>query len=256
MRILVTGARGTVGRALVERLGAARHQVIGWNRQEVPIDRYAAMDEFVGAVAPDALVNLAIASQPTGRDGESWLVNHEWPSELAWICRQRGIRFLHASSVMVFAPERQGPFASDAEADAREGYGREKRLAEARVRYQNPDATIVRLGWQIGTAPGSNNMIDFFDRQHRERGVVHASPRFVPACSFLPDTAAAFERALAMPAGLYQVDGNEGWSLHAIATALAAIHGWRVEPADAPVRDERMIDPRLGVASLATRLAL
>jgi dTDP-4-dehydrorhamnose reductase len=256
MRVLVTGSRGTVGRALAERLGSSGHTVVGWNRAEVPIDRYDAMDRFVGAVAPDALVNLAIASQPTGRPGEGWLVNHEWPSELAWICRQRAIRFVHASTVMVFAAARSGPFAIDAVPDAPDGYGCEKRLAEARVRYQNPAATIVRLGWQIGTAPGSNNMIDHFDRMHRERGVVTASPHFFPACSFLPDTAAAIERALAAPPDLYQLDGNERWSLHAIAVALATIHGWRVEPGEEPRRDERMIDPRLGVASLATRLPL
>jgi dTDP-4-dehydrorhamnose reductase len=257
MKVLVTGLRGTVGRALASHLTAAGHQVVGWDRAAVPIDRYDAMDRFVAETAPDAVVNLAIASRPTGRDRESWLVNHDWPSELAWICRQRALPFVHASTVMVFSPSATGPFTIESAPDADHGYGHEKRMAEARVFYQYPQATVVRLGWQIGDAAGSNNMIDYLDRQAREHGHVAASTRFRPACSFLPDTAAALARALEAPPGLYQVDGNERHSLFEIARALSAHHGgrWRIAPAAEPAQDQRMIDPRLAVAALAGRLA-
>lgn len=253
MRVLVTGLRGTVGRALEARLRADDIEVVGWNRDEVPIDNYDAMDRFVGEIAPDAIANLAIASQPTGRENEQWLVNHEWPSELAWIARQRSIKFLHTSTVSVF--DSAGPFTVESIPDAGDGYGCVKRLAEARVIAQNPDAVVVRLGWQIGDAPGSNNMIDHFDRQAREHGHIEASALFLPACSFLPDTADALVRALDAPAGLYMIDGNEGWTHHKIARALAAKHGWSIVETLEPARDERMIDARLGVASLKTRLA-
>jgi len=253
MKVLVTGLRGTVGRALEARLRAARIHVVGWDREVVPIDHYDAMDRFVAEVAPDVLVNLAIASRPTGRGGEGWLVNHEWPSELAWICRQRGVRFVHTSTVMVFSPSTRGPFTIDSTPDAREGYGCEKRLAEARVRYQNPEAIVVRLGWQIGDAAGSNNMIDFFDQQ--AHGRVAASSRFLPACSFLEDTADALVRALSAPPGLYLVDGNERWTFAEIARALAAKHGrWTIVETTELEQDQRMFDPRLAVASLRTRL--
>ena len=256
MKVLVTGLRGTVGRALEAQLRGEGHEVIGWDRQAVPIDRYDAMDGFVARVSPDVLVNLAIASRPTGRDRESWLVNYDWPSELAWICRQREIRFVHTSTVMVFSPAAAGPFTIEAAPDATHGYGHEKRLAEARVLYQNPQATVVRLGWQIGDAAGSNNMIDHLERQAREHGRVAASSRFLPACAFLPDTAAALSRALAAPPGLYQLDGNERHTMLDIARALSALHGgrWPIAEASEPAQDQRMIDPRLGIAPIARRL--
>lgn len=256
MKVLVTGLGGTVGQALAARLRAERHEVVGWDRAAVPIDRYDAMDRFVAETGPDAIVNLAIASRPTGRPDESWLVNHDWPSELAWICRQRGVRFVHASSVMVFSDRAEGPFTVESAPDATEGYGHEKRAAEGRVAYQNPDAVIARLGWQIGAAPGSNNMIDFLEKRTREQGHVAASARFLPACSFLPDTAAALCRAIAAPPGLYQVDSNRGHSFLAIARALSALYGgrWPVVEASEPAQDQRMIDPRLEVPPLGARL--
>jgi len=256
VKVLVTGLRGTVGRALLAELRGQGHQVIGWDRAAVPIDRYDAMDRFVAETAPDVVVNLAIASQPTGRDRESWLVNHDWPSELAWICRQRQLRFVHTSTVMVFSPAAVGPFTIESVPDAEHGYGYEKRVAEARVFYQYPQATVVRLGWQIGDAAGSNNMIDYLERAAREHGHVAASSRFLPACSFLPDTAAALARALTAPPGLYQIDGNDRHTMWQIACALSEHHGrrWRIVETAEPYQDQRMIDPRLDTAQISGRL--
>ena len=256
MKALVTGARGTVGVALTRALERDGHQVIAWDRAQVPIDDYHAMERFVRDAAPDVIFHLAIASQPTGRDRESWLVNYEWSSELAWIARVLDVALVFTSTVMVFSNQARGPFTRDSVPDAHEGYGFEKRCAEERVRYQNPAARIVRLGWQIGDAPGSNNMIDFFDRQQAQHGCVRASTRWYPATSFLDDTAAGLLQIAAMPADLYLLDANTSSTFHDIAQALSLRHGdpWRIEPTGDFVYDQRMHDPRIRMPSLAERL--
>lgn len=256
MRALVTGARGTVGGALTRALAREGHQVVAWDRAQVRIDDYHVMERFVRDTAPDVIFHLAIASQPTGRDRESWLVNYEWSSELAWIARVLDVALVFTSTAMVFSDQAPGPFTRDSVPDAREGYGFEKRCAEERVRYQNPAARIVRLGWQIGDAPGSNNMIDFFDRNQAQHGRVRASTRWYPATSFLDDTAAALLQIPAMPADLYMLDANTAWTFFDIARALSRRHGdrWNVEPTDDFVYDQRMHDPRIRMPSLAERL--
>lgn len=249
MKALVTGANGTVGKALCRLLG---DQAVAWDRQRVPIDQYAPMEAFVRSVAPDVVFHLAIASRSTGKPNESWLVNYEWPSELAWITRTLGIRFVFTSSVMVFTDHAPGPFTVDSVPDAKEGYGYEKQSAEQRVRAQNPDAVIARLGWQIGDAPGSNNMIDFFTRQDE----IKASTKWLPACSFLDDTAAALVSLAGGPAGLYQINANKRWNFFEIASALNDLHGrrWRVTPTEEFIYDQRMIDDRVAVPPLSQRL--
>lgn len=257
MKALVTGAGGTVGRALVERLEGGGHRAVGWPRETVPIDDYHAMEAFVRAESPDVVYHLAVASRPTGRAGESWLVNYEWPSELAWITRTLGLGFVFTSTAMVFSNDARGPFSPESEPDAREGYGYEKRMAEGRVRYQNPNAKVLRLGWQIGREPGSNNMIDFFARHMRELGRVPASRRWLPATSFLEDTVDALVRLADAPPSLYQFDANgAGHSFYDIASALSRLHGgaYRVEPTDDFVYDQRLLDGRISLTPLAERL--
>jgi dTDP-4-dehydrorhamnose reductase len=256
MRALVTGARGTVGGALTRALERGGHQVVTWDRSRVPIDEYHVMEGFVRDAAPDVLFHLAIASQPTGRDNESWLVNHEWSSELAWIARVLGIGMVFTSTVMVFSNQNQGPFTSDSVPDEAAGYGFEKRCAENRVRYQNPDARIVRLGWQIGAAPGSNNMIDYLHQQQQQHGRVRASTRWYPATSFLDDTAAALIQIATMPADIYMLDANTSWTFYDIVAALGRRHGnpWQIEPTSDFVHDQRMLDQRVSMPPLSERL--
>jgi dTDP-4-dehydrorhamnose reductase len=256
MKALITGARGTVGTRLSRLLAANGDTVVAWNRAIVPIDDYHAMEAFVRACAPDVVYHLAIASRPTGRQGESWLVNYEWSSELAWITRVLGVGFVFASTTMVFSNDARGPFTRESVPDATEGYGYEKLRAEERVRYQNPQAIVARLGWQIGEAPGSNNMIDFLFNKSRELGHVPASTRWYPATSFLDDTARALIELGRMPPDIYMLDANERWTFYEIASALARRHGdaFRVVPTDDFVFDQRMQDPRVPLRSLAAEL--
>ncbi len=256
MRALITGARGTVGQALQAVLRARGVEVVAWDRAAVAVDDYAAMHQFIKGVAPDVLFHLAIGSQPTGQANESWLVNYQWPSELAWITRELGVRMVFTSSVMVFTDDAVGPFTVDTPPDAATGYGYEKRQAEARVRAQNPDAVVVRLGWQIGERSGSNNMLDFFERQMRDAGRITASDRWYPACSFLLDTATALATLAAGAPGLYQINSNTGWTFFDIASALNVAHGgrWQVIATSDFVYDQRMRDERLAVPPLSARL--
>ncbi len=255
-RVLVTGANGTVGTAFRHCAVAHGAEVVAWDRAAVPIDCYQAMEDFVRAVHPDAVVHLAVASQSTGRPNESWLVNYEWTSELAWIARILGVRFIFTSSIMVFSDAGRGPFSLESQPDAAEGYGYEKRMAELRVFHQNPDARVARIGWQIGERAGSNNMIDFFERQMREHGQINAGTRWLPACSFLPDTVEALWNALLHPPGLYLVDSNARWNFFEIATALNRHQGgpWKIVPTQDFVYDQRMRDNRLKVPALNKRL--
>ncbi|MFO0840517.1 MAG: sugar nucleotide-binding protein [Phycisphaerae bacterium] len=256
MRALLTGRNGTVGGALSAALAARGVEVVAYPRGERPLDDPVAVRDTLAAVEPHVVFHLAIASRPTGLANEGWRINVEWPTRLAECCAAAGIRLVFTSTVMVFSDAARGPFAIDSTPDRADGYGYEKRIAEQRVRAAHPAAAVVRLGWQIGAAPGGNQMLSYFDQQSQQHGVVRASTRWLPACSFLEDSAAALLRAAEMPGGLYQFDSNRRWSFFEIAGALnrRAGNAWRIEPTSDFVYDQRMLDERLIAPPLDIRL--
>jgi len=252
VKAIITGMNGAVGTALKTQLTRQNDEVMGWDRTVVPPNDSTATKQFLQGAQPNVLFHLAVASQPTGQKNEGWLVNVEWPTQLARLCYQLNIRFVFTSSVMVFTDNAIGPFTPESAPDAREGYGYEKLIAEQQVRTANPEAVIARLGWQIGELPGSNNMIDFFAKQE----VVRASEKWFPACSFLADTAVALQSLTHAAPDLYLLDSNGRWNFYQISTALNDLHGnpWHIEKTADFIYDQRMRDPRANMPSLDKRL--
>jgi dTDP-4-dehydrorhamnose reductase len=230
---IVTGLNGTVAPALAHALRERGYEVAGWDRSAVPADDPETGRRFIREVRPGAFFHVA-----TGPP--------EWAEAVARACAEEGVPFLFTSSVSVFSDAQQGPFEVEAIPEPSDDYGRYKLDCERRVRAAHPEAVVARLGWQIGAEPGGNHMVDHLHRKHRKEGAIAASTRWRPACSFLPDTAIALAALLEAPPGLYHLDGNPGLSFFEIATGLNALLGdpWRVDPAEEPDRDGRMLDPR------------
>jgi dTDP-4-dehydrorhamnose reductase len=233
--------------------------VIPWDRSRTPIDDYYAMKAFLQSTQPDALFHLAIASQPTGVENEGWLVNYHWTGELAWLARQLGFKLVYTSTVMVWSDETQGPLTPQTppiDDGAYESYGITKLRAEHRTREQNPQAIIARLGWQIGSTVGTNNMFDHITRTVEREGKIKASTEWLPSCSMLHDTAEALLTLTAKPAGTYLLNSNTQWSYYDIVRALNARHeaGWEVVPTEDFDFDQRMLDERVPMPPLEDSL--
>lgn len=256
MHLLVTGGRGTLGQALNAEASRRGWLYTAWDRELCPPDDTAGLAAYLDRVAPEALIHAAVPSTGTGRSDEGRLVNIDWTGRLARATAERGIPFLYISTVMVFSDNAKGPFAPESAPDAAEGYGYEKRQGELAAQAANRDARVARIGWQIGEKPDGNNMLSFFAEKMRNDGVIRASTKWYPATSFLPDTAMALLDILAAPPSLYHVNANTRWTFYEIACALNALHGdaWRVEPTEDFVYDQRMVDPRVRISPLNTRL--
>lgn len=251
---LVTGLSGTVAPALRAALAGAGAGVVGWDRAAVSPDDGAAVRAHLDAVDPAAVCHLAM-----GAEG--------WAGELAGWCARRGRPFLLTSSVMVFDGT-PGPHRPTDAPATKDEYGRYKLRCEAAVRAANPDAIVARLGWQIaqsgacaatGSARGGNHMLEQLHRRSARGETIRASARWIPATSFLEDTAAALVGLLrAGRGGVYHVDGNAeaAWDFHRLVLALRARHGasWRVERCEDHVDDQRLLDDRLRVGQVAARL--
>ncbi|MBL8510329.1 MAG: sugar nucleotide-binding protein [Betaproteobacteria bacterium] len=259
-KILITGAQGTIGQAVSELIKASGHRAISWDRtQHDPLqpDHYRP---WIQAQQPDALIHLALASSPSGQPDEGHRINVAWSLQLAEICADLTIPMIFSSTAMVYDASANGPYTPASPVNLHNDYGRDKHEAEVGTLLRHPTGVrVARLGWQIDpTRPDGNQMVAHAHREQQAHGRVSASDQWWPACSFLQDTAAALLGLLDQPPGLYLLDSNRGWDFVTLLQALKAAHGfnWQIAPNQDYRHDQRMIDGRINMPSLAQHLPL
>lgn len=244
---LITGLGGTVAPALRQALDEAGRPCVGWDRAVASPDDPAAVEAHLDRLDPRAVCHLALGAEA-------------WAAALAGWCARRGRPFVFTSTVLVFHHDPGGPHRPDDPPTARDEYGRYKARCEEAVRAANPAAIVARLGWQLARRRGGNTMLEHLHARAAAGEALRASTRWVPATSFLEDTAAALVTLLeGGAAGTFHVDGNAeaAWDFHRIVCALKARHGdpgWRVEPTDEPAFDQRLLDDRLRTGPITARL--
>lgn len=249
-RLLITGLGGTLAPHLARAATDAGWQVLGWDRHRVPVEDAAAVAAHLQASRPDAIAHLALGAV-------------SWGAALAGYATKQGLPFLFTSTAMVFHHEPDGPHRPEDERTAQDDYGRYKIEAEDAIRAACPAARIARIGWQIDERAQGNNMLAALDSWQREQGRIAASRAWIPACSFMPDTATALLQFLQDEEGVGQTvhldsNGEEAMSFDRLVAALAVRFDrkdWRIEVNEDYRHDQRLADPRPGrIAGLSARL--
>lgn len=246
MKAILTGMNGTVAPVVAHTLQQHGIEPVAWDRSKVSTTDESEMRQFIESIRPDYFLHIGMGPV-------------EWAETLARLCGEYKIPFLFTSTVSVFSDHVTGPITPDTPPDAEDEYGSYKRSCEQAIARVNPGAQIVRLGWQIGNQAGSNNMLDYFENEMSQKGVITASEHWYPSCSFLEDTAEALFTILTKRGpGLYQLNGNTSHSLYKIAVALSELHdfAWRIERSNEPKRDNRMIDTNVTIQPINKRLNL
>ncbi len=151
--MLVTGAGGFVGAAVVRAARAAGWEVhgTGWTSPGWPsldIRDAAAVVALVRRIRPQAVVHTAYAEQGAAL----WPVTVGGTAAVAAACAAAGAALVHLSTDLVFAGRRD-PYTEADRPDPVTEYGRAKAAAEQEVAASGAVATVVRTSLVIA-APG------------------------------------------------------------------------------------------------------
>jgi len=143
MRVLVFGGGGWVGRALVEALTRAGHDVVAPSSRDVNVADARAVERVFDETRPGAVVNAAAAQ--TGATDERLLVavNVAGARNIALAAMRTGARLVHVSTDLVL-DGRSPPYRDDATTNPVNAYGRSKAAGEAAVLAACPRAVVVR----------------------------------------------------------------------------------------------------------------
>jgi len=165
-KLLITGAAGQLGRALVESGGRAGWEVVAADLADLDITDFQQVWQVLSRLRPQVVINAAAATQVDDLESDpdgALKVNGLGPRNLAVACRRLGLKLIHLSTDYVFDGSKPEPYVEwDAPAPL-SVYGRSKLLGEEWVRQQCPDHFIVRTAWLYGL-PGPNFVRAILDR--------------------------------------------------------------------------------------------
>lgn len=158
MRVLITGARGQVGRALIASAPSAV-RLLALGHEDLDIADEAAVAACCAAFEPDLIINAAAYTAVDRAESEPELarrVNADGPACLARAARDRGARLLHVSTDFVFDGAASSPYRPEAAPNPLSVYGRSKLGGEIAVAEILPDrGTVLRTSW-VYDATGRN----------------------------------------------------------------------------------------------------
>lgn len=165
MKILVTGAKGMLGRQVVEDLERGyteigrvpeevkNAEVIGTDSQTLDITDKNKTNLFVGEVSPDVIINCAAYTNVDGceTDGESaYKVNALGVRNLAMAAEKVGAKLIHISTDYVFSGTGNTPKREYDTVRPASVYGKTKYQGEVFARQYCKRLFIVRTSWLYG----------------------------------------------------------------------------------------------------------
>jgi dTDP-4-dehydrorhamnose reductase len=160
LRILITGAAGLVGRALVEHCVLSGDEVLAYDHKAFDIADRKAADALIAHRCPDAVINCAAWTNVDGCESDpdkAERVNALGPENLARACRHSGSLLITISTDYVFDGEKEGFYTQRDNPRPESVYGRFKLEGERRTQAEHARTIVVRSGYIFG--PGGTNFL-------------------------------------------------------------------------------------------------
>ena len=160
MKILIPGANGLVGRALVEHCSASGDEVFAYDHKSLDIADADSVESAISAQRPDAVINCAAWTDVDGCESnpeKAEHVNALGPENLARASQNARALLITISTDYVFDGEKEGFYTQRDQPRPISVYGRFKLDGERRAQEMHARTIIVPTGYIFG--PGGKNFL-------------------------------------------------------------------------------------------------
>lgn len=228
MKILVTGAGGLVGRAMVKVCTDAGDEIVGLNHADLDVADEQRVNAVIERERPELVVNCAAWTDVDGCELDpqrAQEANVLGPELLASACRNINAQFITISTDYVFDGQKNGFYTQRDQPNPQGVYARSKLEGERRAQTAWARTSVVRSGYIFG--PGGTNFLStMLARAHRGDRLRVINDSFGTP-TYARDLASQLYRLgqLDLPGIYHFVNAGDGASFEDFARAAIEIAG-------------------------------
>ncbi len=263
MRVLVTGAKGMLGTALLSCLGS-EHKVVGVDFDDFDISQETAVQKALGNLRPDFVFHLAAYTDVDGCEVNPQMaqeINAQGTRNVARSCAEIGAILLYVSTDYVFDGSLERHYREEDTPNPTSAYGQSKLGGERHVQALLGRHFIVRSSWLYG--PHGKNFVATILKLAIERDEIRVVSDQQGSPTYTQHLASKLAQMLRVQAyGIYHVTGAGNCSWFDFARAILKLGGLeriRVvpistqesgrrarRPANSVLENRRLIESHLG----------
>jgi dTDP-4-dehydrorhamnose reductase len=212
VKILVTGARGKVGRRLAQCLPSLG-ETVALDRSGLDLSRPDSIRETIRAVRPDVIVNAAgytLVDAAESQPALAHAINAVAPGVIAEEAKRLGALLVHFSTVYVFDGTKTGAYVENDTPHPINEYGLSKLRGEQAIAAVGGEHLILRASWVYDTV-GREDFVLAMLRLAAERESVNVvddqlgCPTWANALAETAAQALTLTRAMKAAPGLYNL---------------------------------------------------
>jgi dTDP-4-dehydrorhamnose reductase len=228
-RILVTGAKGMLGRDLMGILHSSfsRDEVIGWDIEEIDIRKEEDSVAKIGTVQPEVVIHLASYTDVDGCEldkEKAFAVNAEGTKHVALAVSKCRAKMVYLSTDYVFDGKKGEPYLEGDSPHPLNVYGRSKLKGEQYVQEWVKDSLIIRTQWLYGSF--GKNFVDSILQQAREKGTLSIVNDQIGSPTYTVDLAKAISKLIQVDArGIFHVANSEPCTWYTFGHAILKLSG-------------------------------
>ena len=174
-RILVVGAKGMLGRDLMEVLHSSipGDEVVGWDIEEIDIQKGEDTVTRIEKLRPDIVIHIAAYTDVDGCElnkEKAFAVNAEGTRSVALAASKCHAKMVYLSTDYVFDGDKREPYLENDSPHPLNVYGQSKLKGEQYVQTFVKDFLIIRTQWLYGLF--GKNFVSSVLRQAREKSTL------------------------------------------------------------------------------------
>jgi dTDP-4-dehydrorhamnose reductase len=226
LKVMVTGASGLVGRAVVSHCSSQGEPVIALDHGGLDITDESKVDAALDRERPEVVINCGAWTDVDGCELDperAQNINARGPELLALACRRAGALLITISTDYVFDGEQDGFYTQRDQPNPQSVYALSKLAGERRAQIAWARTIIVRSGYIFGLG-GKNFLSSILERAGRgERLLAINDTLGTP--TYAPDLARQLHRLaqLDLPGTYHIVNAGEGCTFEGFARSAFQI---------------------------------